>query len=73
MIRAQNSEAIERQVLDKRIESLPQSLHRTVVVHVLGIDIGDDSHSRAQLGERAVALIGLHHHPLALAQLGVGA
>ena len=42
------------------------------MVHVLGIDVGDDADGRSQLGEGAVGFIRLDHHPFALPQLGVG-
>ena len=71
MVGAQHREAIERQVLDEGVETLPQRFHRAVVIHVFGIDVGDDADGRAQLGEGAVALIGLHHHPLALPEFRV--
>ena len=44
-----------------------------VVVEMLGIDIGDDGDVGRQLDEGAVALVGLDHHPLAVAQPGIGA
>ena len=71
MVGAQHGEAIERQVLDKRVEAFAQRFHRAVVIHVLGIDVGHDRDRRAQLGERAVALVRLHHHPLTLPEFGV--
>ena len=46
---------------------------RAVMVEMLGIDVGDDGDVGRQLQEGAVALVGLHHHPLALAHAGIGA
>ena len=46
---------------------------RLPIVHVLGIDIGDDADLGGKLQEGAVGFVGLDHHPLALADAGVGA
>ena len=43
------------------------------MVEMLGIDIGDDGDGRGQLHESAVALIGLDHHPVAAAEMRIGA
>jgi hypothetical protein len=40
---------------------------------MVGVDVGDDRHQRIQAQEAAVALVGLGHQPLAVAELGVGA
>ena len=39
---------------------------------MLGIDVGDDRHISGKLQERAVALVGLDDHPVALAHAGIG-
>ena len=73
MVRAQNGEAVERQVLDKGVEGFAQPVHGAVMVHVLGVDIGDDGAGRMQLGKGAVALVALDDHPVAFARLVVRA
>ena len=73
MIGAHHREAVERDVLDEIVEGV---LHRFVgveVVEVLGIDIGDDGDVGRQLEEGAVGLVGLHHHPVAGTEPGIGA
>ena len=37
------------------------------MLHMFGVDIGDDRDGRGQTIERAVALVGLDHHPFARA------
>ncbi len=43
------------------------------MVHMFGVDIGHDRNGRGQTVERAVAFIGLNHHPFALPHTGVRA
>ncbi len=43
------------------------------MVEMLGIDVGDDRDRPVEPQEAAVAFIGFDHHPLGLAQSGVGA
>ena len=40
---------------------------------MIGIDIGDDGDGRRQAQERAVAFVGLDHHPFARAEPRIGA
>ena len=73
MIGAHDREAVERNVLDEIAEGV---LHRFVgveMVEMLGIDIGDDDDVGRQLDEGAVGFVGLHHHPVAFAEMGIGA
>src|SRR3546814_8414064 len=44
-----------------------------VEVQVLRVDVGDHGDGRRQLHEAAVRFVGLHHHPVAGAEPGVGA
>ena len=73
MVGAHHAEAVERHVLDELPESLANLVEGAVVVEMLGIDVGDDRDVGRQLQERAVALVGLDHHPLARAHAGIGA
>ncbi|MPL96742.1 hypothetical protein SDC9_42924 [bioreactor metagenome] len=68
VVGAAHRHAVERDVGDKVVEALPQVLDRAPVLHVLGVDVGDDRDGRRQPVERAVRFIGLDHHPLALAR-----
>ena len=43
------------------------------MVEMLGVDIGDDGDVGRQLQKRAVALVGLDHHPVAGAEPRIGA
>ncbi len=43
------------------------------MIEVFGIHVGDDHSGGAQAREGAVAFVGLHHHPLALAHARIGA
>ena len=73
MVDAQHGEAVERDVLDEAHEGVAQRVEGAVVVEMLGIDVGDDGDGRRQAQERAVRFVGLHHHPVAAADAGVGA
>ena len=73
MIEAHDREAVERQVSDQRQERLLDRVESLEVVEMLGIDVGDDGDVGGQLQERAVALVGLDHHPVAVAEPRVGA
>ena len=73
MIVAHDGEAVERQVLDQRQKGVLDRVEGLEVVEVLGIDVGDDRDVGGQLQERAVALVGFDHHPVAGAEPGVGA
>ena len=73
MIGAHHGKAVERHVLDEIAERVLDRLERLEVIEMLGIDVGDDHDIGRQLQERAVALVGLDHHPVAGAEPGVGA
>ena len=74
MIDAHHGEAVERHVLDE-LRGTPRCTASkvAVVVEMLGIDVGDDGDVGRQLQEGAVALVGLDHHPVAVAEPRVGA
>ena len=72
MIEAHDREAIERQVSDQRQKGVLDGVEGLEVVEVLGIDVGDDGDVGGQLEERAVAFVGLDHHPVASAKPRVG-
>ena len=57
----------------KSVKPCAQVLDAAPVLHVLGVDVGDDGDGGGQAVEGAVALVGLDHHPLALPHAGVGA
>ena len=73
MIDAQRREAVERQVLDKALEGGAHGVEIAPEVEMLGVDVGDHGDARRQAHEGAVGLVGLDHHPVALAVPGVGA
>ena len=58
----------ERNILQEGFVFAVHRFDRAEVVEVLGIDIGDDADLSRQPRERAVALVGLDDHPLALAR-----
>ena len=73
MIEAHHREAVERQVFDEGQKGVLDRVEGLEVVEMLGIDVGDDRDVGGQLQERAVALVGLDHHPVAGAEPGIGA
>jgi len=64
---------VERHVLDEIAERVLHGVESLEVIEMFRIDIGDDGDIGRQFQERAVALVGFHHHPLAGAEPGVGA
>ncbi len=73
VVDAQHGEAVERDVADELVVAGGHRLGAAPVVQVLGVHVGDHGDGGGQAQEAAVALVGLHHHPVALAQPGVGA
>jgi hypothetical protein len=57
----------------KSSKPVAQVLDRAPMLHMLGVDIGDDGDGGGQAVEGAVALVGLDHHPFALPHPRVGA
>ena len=73
MVDAHHGKAVERHVLDEIAEGVLHRLERPEVIEMLRVDIGDDGDVGRQFQKRAVALVGLHHHPFAGPQPRVGA
>ena len=73
MIDAHHGETVERHVLDEVVERLLDRIERLEVIEMFGIDVGDDHDIGRQFQEGAVALVGLHHHPVAGAETRIGA
>jgi hypothetical protein len=67
MVEAHHTEPVKRHILDELAERFANPVERAVVIEMLGIDVGDDSHIGGKLQERAVALICFDDHPVALA------
>ena len=73
MIEAQQSGAVEGDVADKLDEGVLHPVEAAIMVKMFGIDIGDHRDRAVEPQEAAVALIGFHDHPVAVAQPRVGA
>ena len=73
MIEAHHGEAVERQIFDEGEKRLLDRVEGLEMIEMFGIDIGDDGDVGGQLQERAVALVGLDHHPVARAEPRIGA
>ena len=67
MIDAHRCETVEGNVLDKGEEGIFRLVEGAVVIEVFGIDIGDDRYIGGKFEERAIAFVGLDHHPIASA------
>ena len=70
---AHHPETVEGHVLHELPEGGARGVECAVIVEMLGIDIGDNGDVGRQLDEGAVGLVGLDHHPLALADARVRA
>ena len=68
MIDAQHRGAVEGHVLDELDEGVLDLVEPAIMVEMLGIDVGDDRDRAVEAQEAAVALVGLDHHPVALAE-----
>ncbi len=66
VVGAADGQPVERDVGDEIVKALAQVLDRAPVLHVLGVDVGDDGDGGGQAVEGAVAFVGLDHHPFAL-------
>ena len=73
MIVAHDGEPVKRQVLDQRQKGVLDRVEGLEVVEVLGIDVGDDDDVGRKLEKRAVAFVGLDHHPVPGPEPRVGA
>ena len=60
--------AVEGHVLDELDEGVLDPLEAAIMLEMLGIDVGDDRDRAVEAEEAAVALVGLDHHPVALAR-----
>ena len=67
------AKAVEGDVLDKGAIGRAGGIEGAVIVEMLGIDVGDDDDVGRKLDEGAVRFIGFDHHPVALAEAGIGA
>ena len=68
MVDAQDRRAVEGDVVDEFDEGVFHPVEIAVMVEMLGVDIGDHRDGPVEPEEAAVALVGLHHHPVAIAQ-----
>ncbi len=59
---AENSRAIERHVIDEAQKRIAHAIDISIMIEVLGIDVGNDRERRHQQQKRRVALVGLGHH-----------
>src|SRR5262245_51697622 len=59
MVEAQRGETIEWDIPDKLLERLAQRVEVSVVIEMLGVDIGDDCDCRRQSCKGAIAFIRL--------------
>jgi hypothetical protein len=73
MVDAQHRETVERHILDKALEGIAHIFKGAVEIQVIGISLVTTATVAGQTQEGAVAFIGLHHHPFARAQPGIGA
>src|SRR5262245_2181558 len=73
VIRAHHCKSVEWYVLDEGAECVLHSLERAEVIEMLGVDVRHNGDVGRQLEKRAVRLIRLDHHPVAAAQVRVGA
>ena len=67
MIDAQDRRAIEGDIVDELHEGGLHPVEIAIMVEMFGIDIGDDRDRPVEAQEAAIALVGLHHHPVAIA------
>ena len=70
---AGDDHSVERHRVHELQEGLLHVVHVAIAIHVLAIDVGHHREDRRELQERAVALVGLGHQVLRLAQPRVGA
>ena len=74
IVQTQHGLAVERQVVQKFDEGLPQTPEIAAIGgHMVGVDIGDDGDHRLQVEETGVALVRLGHQIMTRAQTGMTA
>ena len=69
---ARHHHAVKGNVVEEVDEGVLDVGHVAIAVHVLAVDVGDDCEDRPEFQEGAVALVGLGHEVLGLAQAGIG-
>ncbi len=73
MVEAHDREAIEGNIFDEGAEGFLDRVECIEMIEMFGIDIGDDGDVGGKFEERAVAFVGLDHHPVAGAEPRIGA
>ncbi len=73
MIEAKQRGTIKGHIFDERDKRILYRVERTIMVEMFGIDVGHHRNRAVEAQKAAIALIGLHHHPVARAQPRVGA
>ena len=68
MVDAEQGRAVEGHVLDELDEGVLHLLEAAIMIEMLGIDVGDHRDRAVEPQEAAVALVGLDHHPVGLAE-----
>ena len=72
VVRADDRGAVEGEIVGEALERLQQPADRAVVVHVLPVDVGDDTDDGVESQEGTVRLVGLDQQVVALSEPGVG-
>ena len=73
MVDAHHRQPVEGHILDEFDEGVLGPVEAAIMFEMLGIDVGHDRDRPVEPQEAAVALVGLDHHPVGLAEPGVGA
>src|SRR5690606_37581170 len=73
MIKAHDTEAIEGHILYKLTKCGPNIFKTTIVIKMLGIDVGNHRNISRQFQESAVAFVSLYNHPVTFAHTSIGA
>ena len=71
MVDAGHAQSVERDIAEEDLELAMHVLDGLEVVEMLGVDVGDDADLARNLDEGAVGFVGLHDHPLAVAEARV--
>ncbi len=72
VVQAEDRETPEGDVVGEGHEGLLDGREASVVIEVLGLDVGDHGDHRSQTQEGAVALVRLGHQEVSAAELGAG-
>ena len=73
VVQAQDGRAVERHLLDELEERGADLDDGWIVIQMFAVDVGDHGQDRAELEERAIALVRFHHQEIALADARVRA